>query len=98
MSDEVTYSVMPTKSLREFFKFIKEETIPNLEKVKVPIFVAHSGVDPVVKPKSATYIYEHIGSVFKRIYWFPSEFHVITADSRRADLFKRIYSFIKEIM
>lgn len=96
MSDEVTYSVMPTKSLREFFNFIKEETIPCLEKINVPVFLAYSDTDPVVHPKSATYIHEHIGSDLKKIYWFPSEFHVITASARRTELFNKIFDFIKK--
>lgn len=96
MSDEVTYSVMPTKSLREFFNFIKQETIPNLEKINAPVFLAYSDSDPVVHPKSATFIHERIGSDFKKIYWFPSEFHVITADARRAELFNKIFDFIKK--
>ncbi len=96
MSDEVTYPIMPTKNLREFFSFIKNETMPNLGKIKIPALVAHSATDPVVHPKSATYIYEHLGSDFKRIYWFESDFHVITADKRKEELFERIYNFIKE--
>ena len=97
MSDEVTYSIIPTKNLREFFNFIKNETIPNLGKVKIPTLVAQSDTDPVIKPKSATYIFEKLGSSFKRIYWFPSEFHVLTADGRRAELFQKIYNFIQSI-
>ena len=37
--DEVTYPVVPVKSLREFLRFLKEETIPNLDKVKVPVLI-----------------------------------------------------------
>ena len=91
------YTDMSTKNLREFFNFIKNETIPNLEKVKIPTLVAQSDTDPVVKPKSATYIFEKLGSIFKRIYWFPSEFHVLTIDARRAELFQKIYHFIQSI-
>lgn len=94
--DEVTYPIIPCKSLRDFFNFIKNETVPNLNKIKIPIFVGQSDSDNVVKPKSATYIYENVGSRFKRIYWFPGKAHVIMSHQRRDELFEKIYSFIKE--
>ena len=56
MMDEVTYPLIPVKNLREFLEFIQIDTIPNLEKIKVPAFIAHANIDPVVRPKSATYI------------------------------------------
>jgi len=97
MMDEVTYPKIPTKSLRQFFSFIKNETRPNLGEVKIPALVVHSDTDPVVNPKSATYIYEHLGSEQKRIYWFTSRFHTATVDENRSELFKKISDFIEEV-
>ena len=97
MIDEITYPVIPVKSLREFFKFLKTETVPNLNKIKVPTLIMHADVDPVVNPKSALHIYEHLGSSYKKIYWFSSGHHVITNDKRRDELFQKIYNFIREI-
>jgi len=94
--DEVTYPIIPCKSLRDFFNFIKNETVPNLNKINIPIFVGQSDSDNVVKPKSATYIYENVRSRFKRIYWFPGKAHAIMSHQRRDELFEKIYSFIKE--
>ena len=98
MSDEITYSFMPTKSVREFFKLIEEETIPNLPKVKVPTFIGHASVDPVVAPESATYIHEHIGSSHKIIFWFNSSHHTLFSDKKRDELFVKIHDFIKSIV
>ena len=97
MLDEVTYSVVPVKNLRQFMSFVKNETKPNLNKVKIPALVAHSDTDTVVNPKSATYIYEHLGSDFKRIFWFCSKFHIATADENRSELFEKIFDFIQEV-
>lgn len=97
MIDEVTYPKISTKSLRQFFSFIKNETKPNLEEIKIPALVVHSDTDPVVNPKSATYIYEHLGSDLKRIYWFRSRFHTATIDENRSELFNKIFDFIKEV-
>ena len=98
MLDEVTYPKIPAKSLREFLYFIKNETKPNLEKIKVPALVVHSDSDRVINPKSATYICEHLGSPLKRLYWFSSHFHTATADEHRSELFEKIYNFINEVI
>ncbi len=97
MIDEVTYAKIPTKSVRQFLSFIKNETRENLKKIEIPALVIHSDTDPVVNPKSATYIYEHLGSELKRIYWFRSKFHIATIDENRSELFKKIFDFIKEV-
>lgn len=97
MMDEVTYPVIPVKCLGEFLRFIKNETIPNLDKVKVPVFVAHANIDPVVHPKSAEYIYENLGSYFKRMHWIESNCHDLSADKNSKGLFEEVLGFIKEI-
>lgn len=96
MMDEVTYPVIPVKCLGEFLRFIKNETIPNLEKITIPVFVAHANVDPVVHPKSAEYIYENLGSYFKRMYWIKSNCHDIS-NGKNMNLFEKILGFVKEI-
>ena len=97
LNDEVTYPVIPIKSLREFFRFIKKETIPSLNKIKSPILICHSIKDKVANPKSATFIYEHVKSPYKKIYLFPSDAHTIMSGEHKADLFQRILEFIKDI-
>jgi len=98
MMDEITYAKIPTKSLREFLSFIRKDTKPNLNKVKIPALIVHANIDPVIHPKSATYVYEHLGSSFKKIYWFSSNFHNLTIADRRAEIFQKIYDFIKEVL
>jgi len=97
LADEVTYPVIPIKSLRNFFAFIKEETIPHLKDIRVPTLIVHASVDPVVSTKSAPFIHEHLGSAYKKIYWFHSNHHVMTIDEHRERLFQKIYDFIQEI-
>ena len=97
MIDEITYPEIPIKSLRDFFSFITDETIPSIKKIKTPTLIAHANVDPVVSPKSALYLYQNLGSKYKKIYWFDSNHHVVFNDKRREELFRRINEFIKEI-
>lgn len=96
MSDEVTYSLIPVKSIKEFIKFLAEETIPSLPQIKTPALIIHGNIDPVVNPGSALYIYENLGSRQKMIYLFDSNHHVVLNDKKREELFQRIYNFIKE--
>jgi len=98
MHDEITYPVIPIKSVREFLKFIKEETIPNLKKIKTPTLIIHASVDFVVSSQSATYIHQQLSSPYKIIHWFDSNRHVVINDSKRHELFERIYKFIREIV
>lgn len=96
MKDEVSYPVIPTKSLNDFFDFLEHETMPNLDKVKVPVLIANAKWDSVVHKKSAAYIFSHIGSERKEVFWFNSDQHGV-AGSGCEGLFPKIYSFIKEI-
>lgn len=96
MDDEITYPVIPIKSFGDFLDFIKYETMPNLSRVKVPALIGHANVDPVVHPKSATYIYEHLGSQFKKIFWFDCKAHTVVNGKDKKVLFEKAYEFIKE--
>ena len=96
MLDEVSYPVIPIKSLNEFISFLEQETMPNLHKIKTPILIASASVDPVIHPKSAKYIFENIGSPKKEIFWFDSNRHNIVGKGCEG-LFCKIYEFIKEI-
>jgi len=96
LNDEVTYPVIPIKSLRDFFRFIKKDTKISLRKVKVPALICHAISDKVVHPKSATYIYENIKSQFKKIYLFPSDSHTIMSGAHKTDLFLKIHNFIEK--
>jgi carboxylesterase len=55
-----------------------------------------SDADPTVNPKSATYIYERLGSAEKELYRFKSHFHTLTADENRPELYKKITDFINQ--
>ncbi len=90
------YSSKPTKSIRETLSFVRRETKPNLQKINTPILIIQATSDPLVHPQSALYIYNHIGSTVKKIYWFSSKVHVITDGRNKENLFGEIYKFIYE--
>lgn len=96
MMDDVSYRVIPTKSLRDFARFINKETRPSLSFITVPALVTHSSTDPVIHPRSARYLWRHLGSPIKKIDWFVSDNHAFTVDGRRLDVFSKIVTFIQE--
>jgi carboxylesterase len=99
MQDEITYPKIPIRCVREFLSFIRREVMPNLKNVKIPALVVHSDADMVIHPDSATYIYEHLGSQAKRLYWYNGASHYMVSDGKKGpELFEKIYSFMQEVI
>ena len=71
--------------------------MPSLPAVKTPILIANANGDMVISPKSAAYIFSHVGSPVKEVFWFNSNHHGV-AGSGCEGLFPKIYGFIREVM
>lgn len=93
----VSYPVIPLNSLRDFFRFLKYFTIPNLRHVKTPTLIIQSNADPIVHPKSVQYLHEFLGSEYKKVCWFNDEFHSLHEGTKKQEIFEIIYSFIQEV-
>ncbi len=96
MNGEITYPVIPIKNLKEFLDFLEQETIPNLNKIRIPILIASASVDPIIHPKSVKCIYKNVCSPKKDIFWFESNKHSAVSEENLEILFKKAYDFIKE--
>lgn len=94
MLDEISYPIIPVKSLNEFIDFLENETMPNLNKIKIPILIANTNSDPIINPKSAEYILKNINSIKKESFWFNSREHDMPEKGCEG-LFNKIYKFIK---
>lgn len=91
----IAYNVMPVKPLSSLFaltKFCKEEILPQ---ITIPCLVMQSTVEHTVKPSSASYIYEHLGSRDKYLVWYKRSGHILTLDVEREDVFKTISEFFR---
>ncbi|GAW91429.1 alpha/beta hydrolase [Calderihabitans maritimus] len=66
-----------------------------LPEINVPVFIAQSGKDEVVDPRSACYLYRHIGSNCKELKWYPESTHIITLDIEKERLFTDLEKFFK---
>ncbi len=93
---QVVYPVIPVKSLRRFFWFIKHKTIPSLTRIFAPTLIIQSTFDRIVDSKSAQYIHEKLASNNKRIFWLNGSTHALAIDEKKELIFNTIYHFIKE--
>lgn len=97
LADEVSYPVIPLKSLREFHRFLRQKTIPTLSAVTAPTLLIQADEDKVVHPRSVQYIHEHVSSRYKKVCWLNSRYHNLHESDRRDEIFRRIDAFIREL-
>ena len=97
LSDQVSYPVIPTSSLREFFRFIKNKTMTTLPQVTAPTLMIQADADPVVHPRSVQFIHEHLGSDYKKVYWLNGRYHNLPDSDRREEICRKVVEFIREL-
>lgn len=67
---------------------------PLLDKVTVPTLIAQGECDGVVPPKSAQYLYEHIGTTQKKLVYFKNSKHRICHCNENEELFSEVITFL----
>ncbi len=83
--------LLPTVvSLLDLLKKIKTE---ELQHIAQPILICQAKKDRVVHPSNATYIFEHVISLEKKILWLEHSGHVATMDLDKEVLFTAIGDF-----
>lgn len=97
VSVEVSYPVIPLKSLRNFLKFIKYFTLPGLKHIATPALIIQANQDPVVHSKSVQHLHQHLGSEYKKVCWLDGRFHSMPDIYKKEEIFDIIYSFIQEV-
>lgn len=90
------YDRTPLASLEQLYRLI-ESTKQDLPNIQTPIFIAQGGSDETVDPSSADYIYEHIGSNYKKLRYYPRSTHIITRDYDYPRVNSDIASFFERI-
>lgn len=91
----IAYNVMPVKPLSSLFALIKLCKNEILPQITIPCLVMQSTKEHTVKPYSASYIYEHLGSKRKELVWYHQSGHILTLDIEREDVFKKISEFFR---
>jgi carboxylesterase len=72
------------------------EMKPRLSSLQNPILIIQPRQDTVVDPAGATYLYDSIGSVDKKIYWLENSNHTCTLDWERMQVYESVGEFLKE--
>lgn len=89
----ISYDQTPLSSLTSLIQLIKHvDTL--LPSIIIPALVIQSKIEHTVKPESAQYIYNKLGSKDKRLVWLKKSGHIITLDHEREFVFEEIGRFL----
>lgn len=89
----VSYDYTPLSSLASLLELIKhaDKLMPALS---LPVLIIQSRTEHTVDPQSAQYIYDHVGSLDKKLIWLEKSGHIITLDIEREKVFQEITAFL----
>jgi esterase/lipase len=93
----INYPKHPLTSVAEMEKVMKKVD-KTLAKIRAPILILQGDNDPVVNPKSAQLIYEHVNSDMKKLVLLPREKHGILKGEEAAEVFQSIHRFIGDVL
>ncbi len=93
----LSYSVMPTRPLGSLFAMLDCCRDKLLQAITIPCLVLQSRTEHTVKPESARYIYDHLGTApeNKKLLWFDRSGHILTLDKERETVFASIADFFE---
>ena len=91
------YDRMPTKPLTSLFALIKACKKELVQKITVPCIVLQSTIEHTVKPKSAQYIYDNLGTPkeAKKLVWLEKSGHILTLDLEHEKVFQAVADFFE---
>ena len=69
---------------------------PFIPQISVPTFIAQGEIDGIVPPRTAQYLYNHICSPSKKLFYLKNSKHLICHCEEREDLFENILSFLEK--
>lgn len=92
------YDRMPTKPLTSLFALIKTCKKELVTQITVPCLVLQSKIEHTVDPKSAQYIYDHLGTSAdkKELVWLEKSGHILTLDCEHQEVFQKIVAFFQK--
>lgn len=88
------YDRTPMRCVPELLKLI-QKVRRELPGIKVPVLIQQAKQDLTVQPKSADYLFQHIGSSQKQLKWYPNSGHILPVDHDRDQVFADIEQFLR---
>lgn len=87
------YDQTPLSSLASLLDLI--DSVKNdLGKISCPTLLVQSRREHTVRPESASFIYDNLGSADKELLWLEKSGHVVTLDIERETVFKKVSEFL----
>ena len=90
----VGYNATPLSSLSSLLDLIEDVDV-RLPTIKTPLLVVQARFEHTVQPRSATYIFEQVGSTEKKLVWLEKSGHIVTLDIEREQVFEEIIDFLQ---
>jgi carboxylesterase len=94
--NHIEYPYYPTHGIAEL-KFLMAEMRQALPQIGIPTLVIHSRKDLGVAPANAEKIFQHLGTVEKKLIWLENSGHNIVMDQEREKVFRAAENFIGKI-
>lgn len=92
----MNYTRIPLRSVGELLAVIRA-TRDRLGDITAPALIIQAKDDTTVKPKSAVYIYDHIGSKEKELVWLAEGGHVIVTGPAAQEARAKVLSFVEAV-
>ena len=90
----VHYDHTPLSSLSSLLDLIGQaETF--LPRISAPALLVQSRREHTVRPESAQFIYERLGSAAKEIFWLEKSGHIVTLDNERETVYQAVSRFLE---
>lgn len=90
----VGYNATPLSSLSSLLDLI-QHVDALLPKVEAPALILQARFEHTVQPRSASYIFDKVGSKEKELVWLEKSGHIITLDVERDRVFEEIITFLR---
>ena len=87
------YNATPLSSLSSLLDLI-QHVDSLLPKITIPLLIMQARFEHTVEPKSASHIYDKVGSKDKKIIWLEKSGHIITLDVEREQVFEEVADWI----
>jgi len=89
-----SYDRYPTFGVHETGKLIREVK-RLLPRIVSPLLIVHSRLDRRIRPESAQFVYDRVGSADKEVLMVDNSGHVLTVDGEWERVAERTYQFIQ---
>ncbi len=87
------FFVVPSKATREFYRIV-HESFAIYPQIKIPVLIVQGDADHLVKPKSAAYLAQHLGTSDTQLVMVPDSGHLVCYAAYKHLGFTAIHNWI----